>query len=445
MASVAKEGNGGRRRILFIDPTDGRRKTLRLGKCSERAADSVCRHLEELVSARISGHAINPATAAWLTEISDALHERLAKVGLVERRDKTPVAMLGEFTADYIESRRGDAKPRTIINLNVSRRELVRFFGEDRPMGEITSGHAIEFRSAMLGRGLADNTVRRHLGRARQFFAAAIDKGLIQKNPFIHKQIKVAVRGNPDRRHFIPREVIDRVLAVCEDDIQWQAIIALARFGGLRTPSETLALRWSDIDWANNLITVRCPKLERLERHATRTIPLFAELQPILLRAHGESPTGNDFVIHGKLRDGCGNWRTQFERLIRRSGQEPWGCLFQNCRSSREVELSEVFPWFTVCSWIGHSRAVAAEHYMSVPAEHIARAIAGENSRMGREKAAQNPAQQVHAEPCRTPQEPEANCYGTAFFSAKQRVATPCEYTESQPIPPRGVEPLSPG
>ncbi|MEN6578466.1 MAG: phage integrase SAM-like domain-containing protein [Phycisphaerales bacterium] len=140
-----------------------------------------------------------------VTDIGDTLHERLAKVGLVEHRDKAPVTMLGQFTTNYIESRRADAKPRTIINPNVSRRELVRFFSKDRPMQDITSGHAIEFRSAMLGRGLADNTVRRHLGRARQFFAVAIDKGLIQKNPFFHKQIKVAVRGNPDRRQFIPR------------------------------------------------------------------------------------------------------------------------------------------------------------------------------------------------------------------------------------------------
>lgn len=445
MASVSRDGNGGRRRIMFIDPTHGHRQTLRLGKCSARAAEGVCRHVEELVSAKIRGHAIGPATAAWLTEIADVLHERLAKVGLVEHRDKTPVAALGQFTTDYIESRRADAKPRTIINLNVSRRELVGFFGEDRPMGEITSGHAIEFRSAMLGRGLADNTVRRHLGRARQFFAAAIDKGLIQKNPFFHRQIKVAVRGNPDRRQFIPREVIDRVLAVCEDDIQWQTVIALARFGGLRTPSETLALRWSDIDWANNLITVLCPKLERLERHATRTIPLFAELQPILLRAHAESPEGNDFVIHGKLRTGCGNWRTQFERLIRRSGQEPWGSLFQNCRSSREVELSDVFPWFTVCSWIGHSRQVAAEHYMSVPAEHIARAIAGDSSLTGEEKSARKAAQSMHAEPCRTSQGEGGEDDESAFFGPKQEGAISCEHKISHPIPPRGVEPLSPG
>ena len=142
----------------------------------------------------------------------------------------------------------------------------------------------------------------------------------------------------------------------------------------------------------------------------------------------------------------CANWRTQLKRLIRRSGQEPWGMPFQNLRSSREVELSEVFPWFTVCSWIGHSRAVAAEHYMSVPAEHIARAIAGESGSIGRGKPAQNPAQQVQAEPRRTSQGQGGEGDETAFCGQKQRGATPCGCTESHPIPPRGVEqtPLTP-
>ncbi|MBN1509941.1 MAG: site-specific integrase [Sedimentisphaerales bacterium] len=296
----------------------------------------------------------------------------------------------------------------------------------------------------MLGRGLADNTVRRHLGRARQFFAAAIDKELVQKNPFFHKQIKVAVRGNPDRRQFIAREVIDRVLAVCEDDIQWQTIIALARYGGLRTPSETLALRWRDVDWENGLVTIHCPKLERLERHATRTIPLFPELRSVLLRAFEESPTGNEYVIH-KHRRGSMNWRTQFERLIRRSGQEPWGMPFQNLRSSREVELSETFPWSTVCTWIGHAREIAAEHYMSVPSEHFARAIAGESTPTGEGKSAQKAAQSVHAEPCRTSQDQGREDGKTAFLGQKQEGATLCESGTSHPIPPRGVEPLSPG
>lgn len=229
--------------------------------------------------------------------------------------------------------------------------------------------------------------------------------------------------------------MIDRVLAVCEDDIQWQAIFRLSRCGGLRTPSETLALKWSDIDWENNLITIHCPKLEHLERHATRIIPLFPELRPILLRAFAESPTGNDFVIHGKPRQGCQNWRTQFERLIRRSGQEPWGMPFQNLRSSREVELSDTYPWFTVCTWIGHSREVAAEHYMSVPAEHIARAVAGE---IAPSQIRAESVQSVHAEPCKTSQDQGGEDGKTAFCGQKTRGCDTLRTQDIAPYTPKG-------
>jgi len=399
-------------------------------------------HVEELVSASVTGHAINRNTAVWLGEISDVLHNRLVKVGLIEPGKKARVASLGAFTADYIESRRVDTKPRTIINLTQTRKELVRYFGEDKPMAEITSGDAIAFRLAMLGRKLADNTVRRHLGRCRQFYKAAIDKELVQKNPFVHKQIKVAVRGNPDRRYFICGQAIERVLAACSDDVEWQTIIALARYGGLRCPSEVLALRWTDIDWENNLITVRCPKLEHLEGHETRVIPLFRELKPILLQAFGESPTGSEFVIT-KYRGGHKNLRTQFTRIIRRAGVEPWGMPFQNLRSSRETELNETYPWYTVCTWMGHSREVASEHYLTVPAEHYARAIAGEATPPG--SAAQNSAQQMHAGPRERSQNKGGEEEETAFCGAIPQVAAPCDHTEPQPIPPRGVEPLSPG
>jgi len=431
----------GKRRILFC-AGDGSRKTIRLGKCSERAAETVLMHVEELVSVSLAGHAINRNTAVWLDEISDVLHERLVKVGLIKPRGKVPGMTLGAFTADYIESRRIDTKPRTIINLTQTRKELLRYFGEDKPMVEVTSGDAIAFRLAMLGRKLADNTVRRHLGRCRQFYKAAIDKELLQKNPFAHKQIKVAVRGNPDRRYFIGREVIERVLAACSDDTEWQTIIALARYGGLRCPSEVLALRWTDIDWESNMITVRCPKLEHLEGHETRVIPLFRELKPVLRQAFAESPTGSEFVI-SRYRGGNKNLRTQFLRIIRRAGVEPWGMPFQNLRSSRETELNETYPWYTVCTWMGHSREVASERCLTVPAEHYARAAAGEAAPPG--SAAQNPAQYMHAGARKGSHDQGHEEGKTAFCGSIQGVAAPCEPTEPQPIPPRGVEPLSPG
>ena len=61
---------------------------------------------------------------------------------------------------------------------------------------------------------------------------------------------------------------------------------------------------------------------------------------------------------------------------------------FQNLWSSWGIELSETFPLFAGCTWMGHTREVAGEHYVSVPAEHITRAIAGEIGEVGREEAA---------------------------------------------------------
>jgi integrase len=82
----------------------------------------------------------------------------------------------------------------------------------------------------------------------------------------------------------VTREETVRVLAACPDH-HWRTIVALARFGGLRTPSETLSLRWQDIDWEAGRIVVPSRKTEHYAGKASRTIPLFPELKPILAEA----------------------------------------------------------------------------------------------------------------------------------------------------------------
>ena len=62
MASIASE-KGGRRRILFVAP-DGSRKTIRLGKVSQRIAEAVKVKVERLVSAVMAGHAPDDETLA---------------------------------------------------------------------------------------------------------------------------------------------------------------------------------------------------------------------------------------------------------------------------------------------------------------------------------------------------------------------------------------------
>ncbi|MFZ4083330.1 MAG: hypothetical protein ACOYKN_19025 [Pirellula sp.] len=50
----------------------------------------------------------------------------------------------------------------------------------------------------------------------------------------------------------------------------------------LRTPSETLSLRWDDIDWELNRMSIPVPKVEHHEGRGIRICPIFPELRPIL-------------------------------------------------------------------------------------------------------------------------------------------------------------------
>ncbi len=440
MATIGTDPNG-HRRILFV-AADGSRKTVRLGKCSERDAEQVCRHVEAMAAATIHGQPVSRETAVWVKGIGRTLHDRLARAGLVTGRAAVEKTKLGPFIDAYIAGRI-DAKPRTIINLKQARKALVGYFGEDKPLAAITAGDADAFRLALLGKKLAENTVRRLCGRARQYFRAAIRLELVQRNPF--DGIKCAVGANPGRQYFVSREEAEKVLAACPD-AEWRLIFALSRYAGMRCPSEHLALSWGDVDWEHGRMTVRSPKTEHYEGKASRLVPIFPELLPYLREAFEAAEPGTKYVIT-RCRDGSANLRTQLERIIGRAGLKPWPKLFHNLRATRETELAERFPLHVVCAWIGNSSAIAAKHYLQVTDEHFDRAIAGEKSEPGKaaRNAAQNPAQQPHAGHRKASHAEPQKMKNPAFCGAFPHVAVGCDDPNTSLIPPRGLEPLSPG
>ena len=382
MASISSDPNG-RRRIQFFDG-DGKRQTIRLGKISKRNAEAVKSKVEDLVGAKITGQTPTDETSRWLVGLEESLYGKLARVGLIKHRG---VSILGLFTRHYIDNR-SDIKQGTRINLDRARTYLIDFYGADRPMREITPGDAEDFQQHMIRTGRAENTVRRAIGRARQFFTAAQKRNLIQSNPF--EGIAATVKANPDRFHFVSREDAAKVSDACPD-AEWRLIFALARYGGLRCPSEILALTWPDIDWERSRIRVPSPKTERHEGMSSRVIPLFPELHPHLLAAFDMAEEGSEYVIT-RYRSANSNLRTQLLRIIRRAGLEPWPKLFQNLRSTRETELADEFPMHVVCKWIGNSQPVAAKHYLQLTDEHFERAIGGVQRDVS--EAAQNAAQQ---------------------------------------------------
>src|SRR5271170_2076601 len=130
MASISNDP-GGCRRLTFVDKARTRR-TIWLGKVSQRDADKLKTRVEEMNNAAIEGRSVERETAEWLGKIGDALHAKLAKVGLTTPRQPpappAPVLPLGAFLANYID-RRTDVAPNTRRNLLDSKARLVAFFG----------------------------------------------------------------------------------------------------------------------------------------------------------------------------------------------------------------------------------------------------------------------------------------------------------------------------
>ena len=205
----------------------------------------------------------------------------------------------------------------------------------------------------------AVSTANKFVKRARQVFKSAVREKLCESNPFLG--VKGGSEVNDERKQFIERGLIDKAIAHAPD-IEWAVIIALSRYGGLRTPSEMLRLRWGDIDWESGTFRVTSPKTKK-QGKPFRIVPIFPELQKPLSDAFELAPEGTEFVIR-RYRDTNANLRTQFQRILTKAGVAPWPRLFQNLRASRETELANEFPIHVVTEWLGNKPRVAAKHYL---------------------------------------------------------------------------------
>ncbi|MEN6365924.1 MAG: site-specific integrase [Thermoguttaceae bacterium] len=158
-----------------------------------------------------------------------------------------------------------------------------------------------------------------------------------------------------------------------------------------------LTLEWNDIDWERDRFRAHSPKTEHHPGKASRVIPLFPELRAILTEAFEAAEDGAVYVIgndaYRKASNTPGGWRncnlrTQFGRILKRAGLEPWPRLFHALRASRETELAGEYPVHVVTGWLGNTPKIAMKHYLMTTESDFSKAI-GKLVQM----AVQNPVQ----------------------------------------------------
>ena len=380
MSSILRRKSGGVA-IQFVG-IDGKRRTLGLGgdppqRFVKRAAEVV----DDLISAARYGQAVPPDAVRWLDGLNDETYGRFVDAGLANAREKRATLTVAEHAATYL-ALRTDIKPGSRLVLGQVVRNLCQYFGTTA-LADVRPADADDFsrwlatdarvrgESSGKPKGLSPATLGKRISWSATIWRDAVRRGLVDRNPF--DEVRRPCTVNQERRQYVPRETIETLIAA-EPDPEWRALLALARYLGLRTPSEPFSMVWSDIDWERRRIKIRSPKTEGHGK-AFRMAPILPEVMPHLERLFDAAPKGSLYVFT-RLRERASrrkaekgfwaacNLRTFLLKKLDKAGIPPWPKLWHNLRASAQTDLTARFPAHSVAQWMGNTVQVANKHYL---------------------------------------------------------------------------------
>lgn len=365
MASLTKVTEGGRDcwRLRFY--LDRKRETVGLGAFDGPAAELAKSHVEHLIEMHRLQRPPRPVTSRWLDALPAEIYDRIAKIKLVEPRAivEQPRTILANMRA-YIKGRTDWKKPE---NHKQSVDWLEKFLPREIPLATLTKGDAERWHRWMIDeQKLSANTAGQHVKRCRQMMRAAMEDGLIERNPFTG--VKIDLSSDASKNRFIDAGTASTLLGACPDQ-EWRVIFALCRFGGLRCPSEVLALRWADVIWDRNRFRVKANKTARYGK-GERIVPLFPELINELNLLYDIAQPGvktpADAHVIQSYRCTEVNLRKVIHRIADNAGVQKWPKPFIALRASRRTELERTgkFANHVLNDWFGHTGKVAETYYL---------------------------------------------------------------------------------
>ena len=289
----------------------------------------------------------------------------------VERGTLARTVRTGATVADAIaewlrhaEHERG-VKPSTIHEYRSAVRALERALG-DVPLEKVTMRDVERWRESLLASGRSRRTVNKLLTNAHGVFERARRAWDLPANPVADVE-RVRERYSGAFDFYSPEEVMALVRAA--EGEQDGAIFLTAAFAGLRR-GELVALRWRDVDFANETIRVRASvthgELGTPKSGKVRSVPMVPDVAEALARlARRERFVGDDDLVFpglaGEHLDGSA-LRRRYVAARDRAGLRPlrfhdlrhtFGSLVINRASLRDVQ-----------EWMGHASPTTTARYL---------------------------------------------------------------------------------
>lgn len=358
MVSVTKHKRGGY--YMEVRPLPGVRTTVYLGKITKALADKFKTNIVRLQQSQalnIEDHEIT----LWACGLDESIKTKLRNAGI-----RLPDTVKAWLVADWIQhiTDTYPGKDRTRKNLETARKHWDSYLGPKR-LSDVTVGDARNCVERILATSKPSHGVKL-CERGRMFFERAVEHKLIEKNPFSGLKFGDK-KHDKSRQSYIPKATILKIIEQATNQ-EARALIALARYCGLRIPSEPLALTWSDVDW--ELRRLRVPADTKTGQ---RTLPLF-EAYDYLRDIYDASLEGSTHVFNRARASSATTWRQWLESAIESAKLPQWEKLWVNLRASCRTDLEDEYPGHVCDAWLGHSSRVAKDHYAMVSPDHWSKA-----------------------------------------------------------------------
>jgi len=371
MASVGMK-NGSYFVRVVIDKTQTKIYT---GLKDSREADRLADKIQRLADSKRNGMNLTESgLAEWVKKLetgNSKVYEKLVSLGLLEQKAR-PVTV-GDICKHYVK--RADKKhPWTQYHYEKTAARLCEYFGENKPVAEITTDDAYKFeewfKTAPLNertgnkpsRPLGEETVNREMKNFKSVFGYALKLGIIQFNPFA--VIQVTNGGTTENKTYVSVQDVLDVIQAETTPLKWKVIIALGRFAGCRGACDLCELEWSDVIFSDAEKKIQ-GKITLKGKTAPGTIPLSPVLESLLREWQGAAFLENEDSqkLFPEIKEGT-NVGTMTEKSIKRTGKEVWERPWYSLRASFCIDVMNLGLDPKTYSYLcRHSPQTALQYY----------------------------------------------------------------------------------
>jgi len=260
---------------------------------------------------------------------------------------------------------------RTISRYKAAAEHLKRFFKRTNAtqMEHITFGHVQDYMKFRKSEDAANKTINEEVRLLQATFKLLYDRGFINEIPLRGVKYLKEIVKRPDTIGFYSHDEVKKLKEYFrENNHKFNDYFLAFIYTGMRK-GEVLALRKRDIDFAQNMITVRNFKTERNPGSLYRYIEIHPKFLPVLEeRTKGKE---SDDLIFPEAQKKSKNWMLRSMTQACKELEIPWKRLHGLRHTFISTMLNSGVPLRAVMAMVGHTQPETTMRYAHISQEML--------------------------------------------------------------------------